>query len=135
MSILAHIEKTQGPMPRAVTLLYATRYEPGMRWDQALFLPRLRDVFAHANAMGGTTWSSKIFATGGMPSGVEDSSALLQVFDRRIGDEDLFTAFGDSDLRKTFTYLCGPQGMTDEFVAKIEALGMAPDRIMFEKWW
>lgn len=45
-------------------------------------------------------------------------------------------ADGSVKPEETVCYLCGPPGMTDEFVALLKGLlGDGQERIFFEKWW
>ena len=57
--------------------------------------------------------------------------------ERRIGHEDLMEALGPVEERKgAVSYICGPPGMTDEFVGFMKsAEGMQGERVFCEKWW
>lgn len=69
-----------------------------------------------------------------------DASVLsreMVTHSRRIAHEDLMEALGPVEGRKGMVvYICGPPGMTDEFVEVMGgAEGMDGGRVFCEKWW
>lgn len=69
-----------------------------------------------------------------------DASLLsreLVTHGRRIKHEDLMEALGPVEERKgVVVYICGPPGMTDEFVKVMSrAEGIERERVLCEKWW
>lgn len=62
------------------------------------------------------------------------------IHSRRIKRQDLqATIIGvDAEVnpKETVCYMCGPPGMTDEFVGLLTGmLGGEKQRVLFEKWW
>lgn len=65
-----------------------------------------------------------------------DDGTRIGTFYRRIMREDLVSAVGRGDRTGTVCYVCGPAGMTDEFVEVLRELeGMEERRVLCEKWW
>lgn len=70
----------------------------------------------------------------------EDYSSLGKngyVHQRRITHDDLVHALGPvSERRGVVAYVCGPGGMTDEFIEVLRGQeGMEERRVLCEKWW
>lgn len=62
------------------------------------------------------------------------------IHSRRIKRQDLQAAVIGKDTlvnpKDSVCYLCGPPGMTDEFVDVLKGLlGGETERVLFEKWW
>lgn len=59
------------------------------------------------------------------------------VHQRRVVQADLIQALGPvSERHGVVAYVCGPSGMTDEFIKVLESQeGMEERRVLCEKWW
>jgi NAD(P)H-flavin reductase len=62
----------------------------------------------------------------------EENVDVPQTLNRRIEKQDLVDSVGDSE--GTVCFVCGPPGMTDEFVGIFEGL-VGAERVFCEKWW
>ena len=131
ISILSHLDRTN-TMPPSVRFLYSTKI--GGRSANAadiLFLDRLRSILKSRRDL----MRLSLFIT---DQKLEvDMNSGLELFQRRVEQEDLREALGPVEERKgTFCYVCGPQGMTDEIVARTrKEEGVVPDQVLCEKWW
>jgi hypothetical protein len=85
----------------------------------------------------------RLFLTGtGSEGRIEHGRLPNDTYARRISLPDLLHALDgyqepaeDRRLR-TICYVCGPQHMTDTFVDYLSRQpGMAPERVLCEKWW
>lgn len=146
MSILSHLHQTPHQLPPHLKLLYTTRLPPSGKLHTILFLNRLRNLFDpnpnHPNPHNHNKF--KLFLT--LPPPSEEPPFLSwpvstegnrQTLHRRISHGDLLDAVGGvSERGGTVVYVCGPPGMTDEFVGVLRgAEGMDGGRVFCEKWW
>jgi hypothetical protein len=123
--------------------LYGTKATSDVDPQKILFLPRLMDLGAAA-ADPGVTLS--LFLSGfGDEGRIEHGKLPNRTFARRISENDLISALDgfkkgvygpEHDRQGTLCYVCGPQKMTDEFVALLARQeGMSEERVLCEKWW
>ncbi|KAF2234302.1 ferredoxin reductase-like protein [Viridothelium virens] len=131
ISILAHLHYTN-TMPPSVQFLYSTKIgQPSPKLEDVLFLDRLRSILkGNEDRM-----RLSLFITGQRLE-LETGSGI-DLHYRRIGQHDLREALGPvSERRNAFCYVCGPQGMTDELVARVRNEdSVVPDQVLCEKWW
>lgn len=130
MAMLSHI--SERGWEKRVVLLYATRAPAG--WDSVLFYRRLKSLEGSA----GGRLRVRLFS--GQRGGVATTDGEDGVAGRRVTLEDVRTACvgGDGVVVEegTVVYVCGPQGMTDEFVEGIRGFdGMRREDVMCERWW
>lgn len=110
--------------------------------DQILFLPRLRQIMRAQSHSRRLRISLELFITD-LPDSSEVLAAPpadLTIHSRRIMRQDLQAAVIGVDAevnpKDLVCYLCGPPGMTDEFIGVLrELLGGETERVLFEKWW
>ena len=150
MSILSHLEE-QGPWPKSIHFLYSCRLPASEDLDSILFLDRLREILvqSHRERSELSKIDKKlcIYLTGIAPEkqatthekAIHDYAAhnRLEVYERRFTHEDIVDVLGPEERReKTVAYICGPPSMTDEVVETLRNVrGMAPDKVLCEKWW
>jgi hypothetical protein len=123
-----------------VHFVYGTKADSDLDPQRILFLPRLMDLIAAANDPLVTL---SFFLTGtGDEGSIEHGRFPNRTFARRISKSDLRSAidgYSNDDpgsRTRTMCYVCGPQAMTDDFVAYLSnEPGMAADRVLCEKWW
>lgn len=67
----------------------------------------------------------------------ETGAEGISIRNRRMTHEDLITALGPVEEGSgVVVYVCGPAGMTDEFVDVLQgAEGMSEEKVLCEKWW
>jgi len=152
ISILSHLNNNESntslPNPTNIQVLYSTRLpkptpaSTETTLDQILFLSRLRQITQSQCQSHRLRIGLDLFITD-----LPDNSSLrtappvdISVHPRRISREDLDVAIRGADAsvkaEETVCYLCGPPGMTDDFVGVLrELLGDGQERILFEKWW
>jgi len=108
--------------PEHLTLLYSAKSK-----EEILF----KDVISNLKTKL-KTFTAAYFITG---SGIESEGASSKEFKRgRISDADLIQAVeknGDNSLY----FMCGPPPMIDHCQSRLVNMGVARDRIIFEKWW
>ncbi|KAK6437265.1 hypothetical protein LTR95_006547 [Oleoguttula sp. CCFEE 5521] len=137
MSMLSHVmQLPQAERPAEVEVVYSTK--PAEPVEKTLFLPRLRSLLEKAEDAGGLRVS--LFLTGGAK--VEIGEVLERTFHRRLTRDDLLNALdgdgkrGAQGRKGTVVYVCGMPAMTDDFVGFLTRQeGMAPERVLCEKWW
>ncbi|KAI9656573.1 MAG: hypothetical protein M1821_004780 [Bathelium mastoideum] len=131
ISILSHLDYTQS-MPQHVRFLYSTKIGgASSNPAEILFLDRLRSILKrHLDRM-----RLSLYTTDHKLDLIPDSG--MDLHQRRFGQEDLRRALGPVQERKgVFCYVCGPQRMTDEVVARIRnEEGIVSDQVLCEKWW
>lgn len=125
-----------------VAMLYSMK-DPGPPRDvnKMLFLERITWLFAKGDVLG----TFRLFLTG--PHNTQESDIGddmvncygfgVKFASRRISLADIASAIGD-DKSSAVVYVCGVPAMTDEMVEKLvsdDGLGMARNRVLFEKWW
>jgi hypothetical protein len=123
-----------------VHFLYGTKADSDLDPQRILFLSRLTDLIAAAD---NPLVTLSLFLTGTGDEGSSEHGRFPnRTFARRISKSDLRSAidgFSDespSGRTATMCYVCGPQAMTDDFVAYLsDQPGMAADRVLCEKWW
>ncbi|KAL9584735.1 MAG: hypothetical protein Q9203_004552 [Teloschistes exilis] len=143
MSILSHLHKTTNQLPEHLEFLYTTHLPPSGNLHTILFVDRIHKLFQQ-NLNHHNHKKFKLFLTQASrdeeppslswPASTEGSR---QTFRRRISHGDLLDAIGHPSGRGgTVVYVCGPPGMTDEFVGVLRgAEGMEEGRVLCEKWW
>lgn len=122
-----------------VRLLYSIKDPGPERRDAAklLFLERIAEIFANGRVKG----ELQLYLTGAHGDGsIAWKGGEIPFRAMRITREDLRQAVGEdpSERKKTVAYVCGVPKMTDEFVKELsseDGLGMAPERVLCEKWW
>ncbi|KAK4169067.1 oxidoreductase NAD-binding domain-containing protein 1 [Cladorrhinum sp. PSN259] len=143
----AWLEGTKG----SVQVLYGVKEPEGGiqgKVGEVLFLERIARCF---DPRGGRALQGgvRLFVTGGDGGGPEKeeenktvsvSGIDVPIVGRRIGMDDIRAVIGDHHTNKdqTVVYVCGPPKMTDELVEGLtspEGLGMAAERVFYEKWW
>ncbi|KAL9094524.1 MAG: hypothetical protein Q9165_003083 [Trypethelium subeluteriae] len=131
ISILAHLNYKKA-MPPSVQFLYSTKVgQHSPKLKDVLFLDRLRSILkGNEDRM-----RLSLFITGQRLDLESESSMDLHY--RRIGQHDLKEALGPvSERRNAFCYVCGPQSMTDEIVARArDEEGVVRNQVLCEKWW
>lgn len=140
-SMLRHFE-AEGCWPRRLRLLYSLR---GGEGEQGLMVRELLDLVG----VSGGRLGVGLFFTGGMVGGISFGGEGMKVeTSRRMECSDVSDAVLGGDVAvesekgreevmgRAVFYVCGPQGMTDEFVDGIRALrGVKRERVLCEKWW
>lgn len=121
-------------MPPQVEVLYTTKVDEEDATDPSkiLFLPTLTSI--------AKTWPSNfklnLFITGEFkdPASIQE---LPEHHMRRFNRHDLDAALGEPAQRQgVVCYVCGPPAMTDAFVDYLSKQpGMAPERVLCERWW
>jgi len=126
-----------------VHFIYATKADSDLDRQRILFLAHLMD---HVAAVADPNVTLRLFLTGtGLDGPIEYGKLPNHTFARRLRPADLLSAL-DGYARPppsakehragTVCYVCGPPRMTDESVANLsEQPGMAPERVLCEKWW
>lgn len=150
MSIATQILKhtTVAQRPRELHILYTTRLPASRSLAEVLFYERLQSLVNVAAADQNPRSqrpdvSLRLFLTnareGETAGGVSDG---VQTLSRRIKQGDLVSAIdgsgegGVEGRARTVVYVCGPPGMTDEFVEVCRGVeGMGGERVLCEKWW
>lgn len=142
MSIVSYLHQVTHQLPPRIEFLYTTRLPPSGNLHTLLFVDCLRRLFESDLKHHSRTF--KLFLT--QAPRVQEPPSLSwpvssegdqQTLRRRISHEDLLNAIGPSTERSgTVIYVCGPPGMTDEFVGLLRAAeGMEEKRVLCEKWW
>ena len=121
--------------PAQVVFLYGTKAGTSpIEAEKILFLPRLQELLRDA----GPSLDLQLYLTDVSEQGISQAGSLpARTVPRRIAEADLEASLGEADTREaTVCYVCGPQVMTDKFVAFLASCkGMAADRVLCEKWW
>jgi len=130
--MLSHLHGSN-EMPQEVILLYSTKAGPQHNDSDILFLPRIRTI---ANARGHQV-KVELFLTGEEERNWKLKEPLFRTWFRRLLPDDVDKVLGSVEQRRrTICYVCGPQAMTDAFVAAIESMeGMPRGHVLCEKWW
>ena len=142
MSIFSHLIRSPS-RPREVHFLYGTKADCELDAQRILFLPRLMDLVAAADDPNVTL---RLFLSGLVHHGpIEHGRFPNRTFARRITEDDLVRAIdgnppndngSEHNRSGTVCYVCGTPPMTDAFVAFLaKQPGMAPERVLCEKWW
>ncbi|EEH45430.1 uncharacterized protein PADG_01580 [Paracoccidioides brasiliensis Pb18] len=164
ISMLAHIFQNPWTLPHSstVNLLYSTRLpttpkegeDISNHLDQILFFPRLRNILNSQRHLRQQqreqtpVFHLHLYITN-LPNTPYVPPEDISLHNYRITMADLHkvirgeqTAAGNeysSRGERTVCYICGPPGMTDEFVAGAEEIiGTGEEgekRIFYEKWW
>lgn len=136
MSMVSHIHQTRS-FPETAHFLYSTRRPSAeSEIEDILFVRRLSDIANSDSAEGRLRLS--LFLTGERDgNGNGETRGPLNIQKRRITEQDLLACMGDAEYREgTVCYICGPSGMTDEFVELVKEMpGMNENRVFIEKWW
>ena len=136
--MISHIHQTKS-FPRHVHFLYSTRRpDSGSTVEDVLFLPRLRGIATSPEAAGRMRLG--LFLTGEKDDSTNvesDTRSSVDIRKGRITSDDLVASLGDPGKREgTVCYICGPAGMTDEFVELVKNLpDMRETKVFCEKWW
>lgn len=137
--------------PLSVQFLYTTKV-PRMGYTCIHFLLPLKSAFTsppspswnlhlhltgHYNPSSFTTISKGANIESIFSKETEDLEANQSVRHRRITWEDVLSALGPVTERAgVVAYVCGPRGLTDEFVEVLKSQeGMEEKRVLCEKWW
>lgn len=122
--------------PKRIRFLYATKVaDTAVTASKILFLSRLMELAKQAQ---GTSVRLELFLTGTTEDQVRNGSGLPEhTTVGRIGRTEMDAALGEVSQRSgTVCYVCGPPRMTDIFVDYLKSCpGMAPERVLCEKWW
>ena len=148
ISIFSHLVRLHASQrPEEIHFLYGTKAEDSEADPQSiLFLPRLMDLVGAVDEPKDVTLSLFLTGNTGYEGGerIEHGKLPNRTWARRLGEGDLVGALdgwrGESEGGKgregTVCYVCGPQKMTDEVVEFLgRQEGMAPGRVLCEKWW
>ncbi|PYH46724.1 FAD-dependent oxidoreductase [Aspergillus saccharolyticus JOP 1030-1] len=112
---------------------------PEKRLDQILFLSRLREIVNIQSQLRRLRIALDLFITDLDDDTRGVSFDDLRIHGRRINADDLRAAAisedGTIEPEKTVCYVCGPPGMTDDIVGKLEGLLGGGERVFYEKWW
>ncbi|KEY64811.1 hypothetical protein S7711_09143 [Stachybotrys chartarum IBT 7711] len=135
-SMLSALADAEDGRRVAAEVLYATKLpREGLR--HILFLERIAALFGTRRLRGRIA----LHLTGGgeAPRGPSEvCGARVDVRAGRLSAAELRAAVAREDAAGTFVYVCGPPGMTDEFVEAL-AGGEEPvverRRVLTEKWW
>lgn len=127
----------EGNLGFTVKFLYSVKTTSN-NIDEILFLPRLAKIFEEFHF--GRQGRLELFVSNGEHVGDARSLGLeyfIGVTMGRVTEGGLVEALGPVEERgDTVCYICGPPGMTDEFVEKArKAEGMREENVLFEKWW
>ncbi|RAH45158.1 FAD-dependent oxidoreductase [Aspergillus brunneoviolaceus CBS 621.78] len=132
------------------TVTATTTQSPESLLDQILFLSRLRHIVNIQSQLRRLRITLHLFITNLDEEKRKESSPLfghsfdddndLRIYGRRINAEDLRAAAASGDdgtiePGKTVAYVCGPPGMTDDIVGRLEGLLGGRERVFYEKWW
>jgi ferredoxin-NADP reductase len=136
MSMISHIHQTNS-FPKTVHFLYSTRRPSAeSEIDDILFVRRLSSIADSKSVEGRLRLS--LFLTGEKDDKrIDKIRGRLNVQKRRIAEHDLLACMGGVEDREgTVCYICGPSGMTDEFVDLVKEMpGMNEKGVFIEKWW
>jgi NAD(P)H-flavin reductase len=130
ISMLSHISNSSSTTKNSkITFLYTTKTASTstLAPNNILFLSRLQQV---EESFAGKM-NLQLFITGSRSG--DDAIQLPQTFNRRIEGKDLLAAVGGGK-HGTVCFVCGPPGMTDEFVEFLGEL-VGKEKVFCEKWW
>lgn len=141
--MLSYLRYQPPHFPISVQFLYASKV-PRDGYTYLLFFSRLLSAF---NSPPSPDWNLHFYLTG--PSTLSLSSAFCAgedyktlganqfIHQRRVTHENLIQALGPVwERHGVVAYVCGPSGMTDEFIKLIGSQeGMEERRVLCEKWW
>lgn len=144
MSMLSQLHNQFPHRHIAVQFLYTAKV-PRDGYTSLLFFSRLKSAF---NSPLSPNWNLHFYLTGSPTPSPSNSPVLAGddykvlvanqfVHRRRITHEDLIQALGPiSERYGVVAYVCGPMGMTDEFIKVMSSQeGMEERRVLCEKWW
>ncbi|PYI28318.1 hypothetical protein BP00DRAFT_497479 [Aspergillus indologenus CBS 114.80] len=129
------------------TATATTTQSPEGALDQILFLSRLRHIVNIQSQLRRLRITLHLFITNldekkasSLLGHSVDDDDDLRIHSRRINADDLRAAAASGDdgtiePGKTVAYVCGPPGMTDEIVGRLEGLLGGRERVCYEKWW
>lgn len=146
MSILEHLHLESLLRPariRSLRLLYGTRARSG---EAILFHDRIARILGRYvnHDAAGHDYRATMYLTGTTHWSPDEISTYqgsdvshMEHNHRRISAIDLLEALrSPGGSVSTIVYVCGPPGMTDEFVQTLSrAEGMDLSRVLCEKWW
>jgi ferredoxin-NADP reductase len=119
LSMIRHLDETE---PDAkLTLLYSARGAQELAFRD--------DLDAMAARRPG--FEMRYFVTGTSPVASDASAGRIG----RSDLEDALSSLGDEDRANVDAYICGPPPMTESISGVLGELGLAVDRIHFERWW
>lgn len=150
MSMLSYLRNQPPHFPISVQFLYASKV-PRDGYTYLLFFSRLLSAF---NSPPSPDWNLHFYLTRpptlSPPSAHDPSNSAFcagedykilganqVVHQRRVTHKDLIQALGPVwERHGVVAYVCGPSGMTDEFIKVIGSQeGMEERRVLCEKWW
>jgi len=128
LSILLHLSTKLAAgsnvenFPEHMTLLYSAKSK-----EEILFQDIISDLKTKLRS-----FTAHYFVTG---KGIESNDTTGEEFQRnRISDADLLQVVRKNGSDSLY-FMCGPPPMIDHCQSRLVSMGVAPDRILFEKWW
>jgi len=129
MSMLSYL-KTSPEKIKKITVLYSSKEDPK---SGILFLDRL--ITGTEEKYKIPISNLRLFLTGEQinEEAKQAISPRANVKSGRMAGQDILD---EIKSEKTLVYICGPKGMTDEFVDVVKNSGALPEENVFcEKWW
>ena len=123
-------------LPPALNFFYTTRHQSST--DSILFLPRLAAIF---ESEASPTRRCDVFLTqcpaGSDSPAIPRAPARIGFHSAKLTVQDIVSTLGPlADRKHVVVYICGPPGMTDDFVDILgKEEGMDKSQILCEKWW